>query len=364
MRPQIKVKKTESSKLNSFNPKQIPFGKVFTDHMLICDYKDGAWQTPEIIPFGNISVSPALSSLHYGQSIFEGMKAYKNKEGKVTLFRPQENAKRLNASALRMCMPSFPEDLFLQCVEEYVALEVDWIPTGMGSALYLRPFMFATDEYLGIKPSDNYRFMLYACPVGAYYSEPIKVYIEPRYVRAVRGGVGAAKCAGNYAASLYPAMNARKKGFDQILWTDALTHDFIEETGTSNVFVKVGNQIFTPPLSDSILPGITRDSVITLLENWDFEVIQEEIRVQQLISWHQEGALDEMFVSGTAATVMNIQLFGYKDQQYKLKLEHATLAPKIVAYLHDLKILADHDPFNWIYTLETKALLSDSTINS
>lgn len=360
MRVQIKVKKTESSKLNSFNPQQISFGKVFTDHMLVCDYQNGAWQTPEIVPFSNISVSPALSSLHYGQSIFEGMKAYKNEQGTVTLFRPLENAKRLNASALRMCMPSFPEDLFIQCLEEFVALESDWIPTEKGSSLYLRPFMFATDEYLGIKPSDNYKFMLYACPVGAYYSEPVKVYIEPHYVRAVKGGVGAAKCAGNYAASLYPAKIAREKGFDQILWTDAFTHHFIEETGTSNVFVKVGNQIYTPPLSDSILPGITRDSVITLLEDWNYEVIQENISVNQLIQWHQDGVLEEMFVSGTAATVMNIQLFGYQDQKYKLNLDSDLLAPQIVSHFYNLKTRACEDPFGWVHPLQLNTTLAES----
>jgi branched-chain amino acid aminotransferase len=348
MSVQISIKKTEQSRLNSFNPEKIEFGKVFSDHMLICDYKNGQWQEPYIIPYGEIELSPALSAIHYGQSIFEGLKAYKNQDDIVTLFRPEQNAKRLNRSAQRMCMPDFPEDLFLECLETIVDLERDWIPTTPGSSLYLRPFMFATDEFLGIKPSEKYKFMIYCCPVGSYYSAPVKVFIDKHYVRAVRGGVGAAKCAGNYAASLYPAKLAREKGFDQILWTDAIEHKYLEETGTSNIFVKCGNDVHTPPLSDSILPGITRDTVITHLKDLGYNVIEQNIAISDLVSWHENGLIDEMFVSGTAATVINIQLFGLEEKIYKLNLDKELLAEKIKTDFENIKFLKTKDKHGWV----------------
>jgi branched-chain amino acid aminotransferase len=352
MKVQISINKTKESRIKTFNPEKIEFGKVFTDHMVVCDFEDGAWSDPKIIPFGDIEISPALSALHYGQSIFEGMKAYKNEEGEVTLFRPLENAKRLNKSAERMCMPSLPEDIFLASVHALVDLEREWIPNNPGSSLYLRPFMFATDEFLGIKPSDKYRFMVYACPVSSYYSAPVKVYIDTYYARAVRGGVGAAKCAGNYAASLYPAKKAREKGFDQVLWTDAIKHEFIEETGTSNVFIKCGNKVYTPSLSDSILPGITRDSVIVLLQSFGYEVVEEPIAVNDLIEWHKAGEIDEMFVSGTAATVINIQHFGKEDEVYYLNLDQPLLAVKIKDTFELLKTGKLEDSFNWIESVQ------------
>lgn len=356
MKVQISINKTKESRIKTFNPEKIEFGKVFTDHMVVCDFENGAWGDPKIIPFGDIEISPALSALHYGQSIFEGMKAYKNSQGDVTLFRPLENAKRLNRSAERMCMPTLPEDIFMQSVHALVDLERDWIPAAEGSSLYLRPFMFATDEFLGIKPSDNYRFMVYACPVSSYYSAPVKVYIDKVYSRAVRGGVGAAKCAGNYAASLFPAKKAREKGFDQVLWTDALTHEYIEETGTSNIFIKSGNTIYTPALSDSILPGITRDSVITLLRSMQYNVIEGPIAVNDLITWYKDGKVDEMFVSGTAATVINIQQFGMEDEVFKLNLDQPLLAIQIKETFEALKTGKIKDTFDWIESVEEYSL--------
>jgi len=356
MSVQISIKKTEESRINSFNPEKIEFGKVFTDHMLVCDYKNGKWEAPYIIPFSDIKLSPALSAIHYGQSIFEGLKAYKNAEGEVTLFRAEENAKRLNKSAERMCMPSFPEDLFLQCVETLVDLEREWIPTLDGSSLYLRPFMFATDEFLGIRPSEKYKFMIYCCPVTTYYSAPVKVFIDEYYVRAVAGGVGAAKCAGNYAASLYPAKLAREKGFDQILWTDAIEHKYLEETGTSNIFVVCGKTVYTPALSDSILPGITRDSVIKQLKKWNINVVEGNIAVSDLVDWHNKGLVDEMFVSGTAATVVNIQHFGLRDKIYALNLDKELLAEKIKLHFDKIKTLQVEDDFGWIRKVESTEL--------
>jgi branched-chain amino acid aminotransferase len=353
---QIKINKTKDSRLASFNPENISFGKVFTDHMIVCDYVNNEWQQPELVPFSKIALSPALSALHYGQSIFEGLKAYKNEQGQITLFRPEQNARRLNASAHRMCMPAFPETLFIDCIKTLIEVDKDWIPIGENASLYLRPFMFATDEFLGIRPSDNYKFVLYACPVGKYYDHAVKVYIDEHYSRAVKGGVGAAKCAGNYAASLYPAKLAREKGYDQILWTDAFEHRYLEETGTSNIFVKSGQTIFTPPLSDSILPGITRDSVIILLQKMGYQVIEKQISVDELIELHKRNELDEMFVTGTAATVTNIQLFGYKNQNYQVTHEGKTLANEIKSYMYHLKTLTIEDPFGWIIKVEPSSV--------
>jgi branched-chain amino acid aminotransferase len=348
MTVQISINKIQESKISDFNPEKIEFGKVFTDHMVVCDYKNGEWLTPQIVPFGKISVSPALSAIHYGQSIFEGLKAYKNSEGEITMFRPLENAKRLNKSAQRMSMPELPEEIFMACIEALVSLDSDWIPASDNNSLYLRPFMFATDEFLGIRPSDNYKFMVYACPVGDYYSAPVKVYVEEHYSRASRGGVGAAKCAGNYAASLYPAKLCREKGYDQVLWTDPIEHKYLEETGTSNIFVKCGNFVYTPPLSDSILPGITRDSVITLLKDWGYNLIETQIAVQDIIDWNKQGILDEMFVSGTAATVINIQKVGFKDFDINLDLDKNLLAEEIKKEFSKLRTLKIEDRFNWI----------------
>lgn len=349
---QITLNKTKESRIKSFNPEKIEFGKVFSDHMIVIDYREGAWQQPQLVPFDKLSVSPALSAIHYGQSIFEGLKAYKNNQGDVTLFRPEMNAQRMNRSAERMCMPSIPEELFLKCVHTLVDIDSEWIPIGDSSSLYLRPFMFATDEFLGIRPSENYKFVVYACPVGTYYSAPVKVYIEEHYVRAVRGGVGAAKCAGNYAASLYPAKLAREKGYDQILWTDAIEHTYLEETGTSNIFIVSGNTVYTPPLSDSILPGITRDSVIKLLAYLGYELIEKQISIDELISLHASGKLDELFVTGTAATVTNIQLFGRQDNKYELDLNKAVVAKKIQQTLYQMKTLLHEDPFKWIHKVQ------------
>ncbi len=234
--------------------------------MFTLEYKNGQWQNASITPYGDISLSPALSAIHYGQSIFEGMKAYKGPDNKPLLFRPLDNWKRLNTSARRMSMPEIPQDLFMQGINALVEVDQDWIPSKEGSALYIRPFMFATDDFIGVRPSDNFLFMIFSCPVNAYYSEPLRVIAEDRYVRAVKGGVGAAKCAGNYGLSMLPSKEAHDKGYNQIIWLDGLERKYIEETGTTNIFVAIGDKVLTPNLDGTILAGITRDSVITLLK--------------------------------------------------------------------------------------------------
>jgi branched-chain amino acid aminotransferase len=348
MSVKININKTNQSKLSEFDPDKIVFGKTFSDHMLVRKYRDASWGEASILPYGKISVSPAMSSLHYGQSIFEGLKAFKSPEGKITLFRPYDNAKRLNKSAIRMCMPELPVQDFVDMLKAFAEIESDWISNTKGHSLYLRPFMFATDEFLGIRPSDNYDFMIYACPVSTYYSAPVNVYIETHYARAVKGGVGSAKCAGNYAASLYPAKLSKAKGYDQNLWTDALTHEFLEETGTSNIFIIKGNQVFTPELNDSILEGITRDSVIKLMKDFGMEVIETKIRVEELIQWHYNKEIDEMFVTGTAATVMNIKSFGNQDNNYALDLEKPLISEKIIEEFYLIRSLQIPDRHGWI----------------
>ena len=258
----IEITKVKESRINQLDPNNIVFGSLYSDHMLVADYIDGEWQTPKIVPFGEMSFNPGLASLHYGQSIFEGMKAFKNDAGEALLFRPLENFKRFNISAERMCMVPVPEEIFIGGLEELMRIDNAWIPTGEDNSLYLRPFMFATDTYLGVRPSLSYRFMIITSPAGKYYSKPPRVKVETEYIRAAEGGVGYAKCAGNYAASLYPAKLAQQKGYDQLLWTDAAEHKYFEESGTMNVmFVKDG-KLITPATSSTILKGTTREALI------------------------------------------------------------------------------------------------------
>lgn len=321
--------------------------------MFICDYIDGKWQKPRIEPFGKIPLSPTLSALHYGQAIFEGMKAFKTPEGKVSFFRPIENLNRLNSSAERMCMPQLPEDIFMEGLHCLVDLDKDWIPSIPGSSLYIRPFMFATDDFLGVKQSETYSFMVYACPVNAYYNHHLKVKVEEQYTRGAKGGVGAAKCAGNYAAAMYPTKLAQQAGFDQVLWTDGETHTFLEETGTSNVFVITNDTVYTPELTDSLLAGITRKSVIELLKDMGKTVVEKHISVNELIEWHKQGALREMFVTGTAATITNIELFAYKGNSYQMDTSIELLGNTVKAKLSDIRTHSIPDKFNWMMPLQT-----------
>jgi branched-chain amino acid aminotransferase len=348
----ITTNQIEESRISSFDPENIVFGRVFTDHMFSCDFKNGQWQDFRIEPFGKIPLSPTLSALHYGQAIFEGMKAVKNTDGIITLFRPEKNLERLNFSADRMCMPQLPEEVFMTALKKLLVMDKDWIPAKRGSALYIRPFMFATDDFLGVKASENYCFMMYGCPVNSYYSHPLKVRVEETYTRASKGGVGAAKCAGNYAASMYPTKLAQQDGFDQVLWTDGEHHEFLEETGTSNVFIITEDAVYTPELNDSLLAGITRDSIIEILKSQGRTVIQKRISVHELVKWHERGEIREMFVSGTAATVTNIEMFSYKDQKYQVNAGENLLSTELIGAFNDMKTLITPDRFNWITIVE------------
>jgi branched-chain amino acid aminotransferase len=351
---EIRVTKTANSSLNKVDWENLPFGKVFSDHMLVMDYKDGEWQTPEIVPFESLNLHPATSAIHYGQSIFEGLKAYRNKDAEVVIFRPEKNAKRFAESCKRMCMPELPEELFLECVNRVVDIDREWIPKKEGYSLYIRPFLFATDDYIGIKPSDTYKFMIFTCPVGSYYAEPLRVKIEEKYTRAAAGGVGRAKTAGNYAASLYPAKLGKDQGYHQLVWTDAENHEYIEESGTMNIMFVINGTLVTPSEeSDTILPGITKRSVVELANSWGMKVEERKVSVKEIIEGIESGAVTEVFGAGTAATIAQIQTIGYKGKDYQLSpIETREFSNKVYKHLDDIKLGRVNDEFGWIWKVK------------
>ena len=343
------VTKTSDSKIKYFDWDHLDFGKNFSDHMFLMEYKDGAWSQGEIVPFANLTMHPAMSAIHYGQSIFEGLKANRTVNNEISIFRPDMNAKRFNESAERMCMPTIPEDLFVEAIRQLVALDDEWVTFREGHSLYIRPFMYATDELVGIRPSRTYKFLIITTPVGHYYSEPVNVKIEKSYTRAASGGVGRAKAAGNYAASMYPAMQAQKEGFHQLVWTDAAEHKYIEESGTMNIVFQIGDKLITPDENhDTILRGITKRSVFEIAEKWGVEVEERMITVAEIIEAAKNGSLKDAFGAGTAATIAPIAMIGYEDEKYVLPpVEERLLSNKIKKYLGDLKTGRIADEFCW-----------------
>jgi len=345
----IKATKTSNSKINEVDWDNIPFGRVFSDHMLVMDYKNGKWEEPEIIPFGDMVLHPAVSAIHYGQSIFEGMKAYRTVDGEPVIFRPEMNAKRFRKSAHRMCMADISEDLFLYCLDELLKFDDEWVPKKSTNSLYIRPFMFATDGYTGIKPSETYRFMIFTCPVGSYYTEAINVKIEENFSRAAEGGVGAAKAAGNYAASLYPAKLEQDKGFHQLIWTDAKTHEYIEEAGTMNILFVIDGKLITPAESDTILAGISKRSVIELAQDWGMPVEERKVSVKEVIQALEDGRMTEAFGAGTAATIAPIKMIGFRDKEYNLPgVEKREFSKRVLEELDNIKYGRIEDRFGWI----------------
>ena len=348
----IPVTKIEHSRLQELDFNNLPFGKNFTDHMLEADYEDGEWKKVEIKPYQPLLLSPSLAALHYGQAIFEGIKAYKNSEGEPFIFRPYDNFKRFNISAERMQMPAIPEDIFIEGMKQLIALDSDWIPTKPNSSLYIRPFMFATDEALGVKASEKYKFLIILSPSGSYHSEPMRLYVEEKYVRAVPGGVGFAKAAGNYAVSLYPAAKAKELGYDQILWTDGYEHKYIQEAGMMNVVFIIGNTVVTPDLeSGTILAGVTRNSVLTILKEMGFTIEERPISIDEVIEAYKSGTLKEVFGTGTAATVAPIQELRYKDFVMKFDIAKWETAPKITRWLTEIREGKREDKYGWIVKL-------------
>ena len=343
----IKITKIAQSKVSQVDINNITMGNAFTDHMFICEYQNGEWQNPRIESLAMIQTHPAAMALHYGQAIFEGMKATLGKDKTPLLFRPDENAKRLNFSADRMGMPTFPEDLFVEALKKFVDLERNWIPTSAGSALYLRPFMYADEAFIGMRASTSFKFIVMASPAGPFFSKPIKLYAETKYVRAVNGGTGEAKAAGNYAAAIRPTEYAKAKGYDQVLWLDAQNYEHIQEVGTMNIFFKIDGKILTPDLSGSILSGITRMSVITILRDKGFEVIERPITISEIKLASIRGTLDEAFGAGTAVGIAMIEEIGNMDFTINFPKENP-VSEMVKTTLNDIKLQIVADKFGWI----------------
>jgi branched-chain amino acid aminotransferase len=344
----ISITQVQESRISELDFDHIEFAKIYSDHMFLADYRNGEWQNLRIQPYKNISLSPANPAIHYGQSIFEGLKAYKNDEGGVLVFRPTDNYHRMNESAERMVMPEIPEELFMEGLVELLKLDKAWVPSKEGTALYIRPFMFATDEFIGVKPSDTFTFMIITSPVGAYYSHPVKVKIEKHYTRAVKGGTGYAKTAGNYAASLYPALLAQKDGYDQLIWTDGQTHEYVEESGTMNLMFIINDMLVTAPTGDTILRGITRDSVLKLAQSWGVPVEERPISVVELIAAIEDGSLKEAFGVGTAATIAHIATIANDGVDYELPGdERWEFSNRVLATLDGIKTGRIEDKFGW-----------------
>lgn len=350
MKFEITTEKVKESRISQLDPNNIGFGKVFTDHMFLADYENGEWINPRIAPYGPISLSPATSAIHYGQAIFEGMKVFASSKNDhdIVMFRPLDNAKRLNKSAARLAMPDVPEDLFMAGLTQLLDLDRQWVPRVEGGALYVRPYMFATDDFIGVKPSERYCFAIFCCPVGPYYNKALRVKVEEEYSRAAPGGVGFTKCAGNYAAAMYPTALAQKEGFDQVLWTDPIEHKFVEETGTTNFFAVLGEKIVTPSLTHTMLAGITRDSVVQSLRHLGYEVEERPLSVNELKEHLAAGNLKELFITGTAATLINLDGFGHDGQYYEVqKNGDNTISTEVKKFLDDIKLQHSDDVFSW-----------------
>jgi len=348
----VAIEKVKNSKIHDVDFDNLSFGSVYTDHMLICDYKDGKWMVPKIVPYQPITLDPSAKIFHYGQSIFEGMKAYKDEDGKVWLFRPLENFKRFNKSAERLAIPELPESHFMDGLLALINLESDWVPQNPGSSLYIRPFMFASGKGFHASPANEYKFIIACAPSGSYFSGKVKVLIEETYSRAANGGVGYAKAGGNYAGQFYPTKLAAEKGYQQVIWTDDNTHEFIEEAGAMNVFVRINDTLMTAPTSDRILDGITRKSILDIANDMGIKTEVRKISVHELVEAANNGTLKEMFGAGTAAVVSPISGFGYHGKDYELPEVANSYADQLKKRITDIQYNRAEDKFGWRYPVE------------
>jgi len=343
----IDIQRSPKSKLNDTNFDNLVFGQVFTDHMMECDFKDGEWQTPVIKPYGPLSIAPSARVFHYGQAVFEGMKAYKDNEDKIWLFRPDQNFERINKSSVRLAIPEFPKEYFFNALEELLKLDKDWIKKGFGNSLYIRPFVIATEAGVSASPAKEYKFMIICSPAQAYYSGEVRVKFSEKFSRAADGGVGFAKAAGNYGAQFYPTNLAKEEGFQQIIWTDANTHDYLEEAGTMNIFFRIGDKLITAPTNDRILDGVTRKSVLTLAEEFNIETEVRRVSVKEIIEAAENGELKEMFGSGTATVINPIVGFGHKDKKFDLPKLEDSYAKFFKDKLMKIQYNEAEDKFGW-----------------
>lgn len=348
------VQTTVQSRINEVDFDQLEFGKYIADHMLVCDYADGVWQQPEIVPYADITVSPSALALHYGQTVFEGMKAFRMSpgpggiDGRINIFRIEKHYSRFVKSLERMCMAVVPKDIFIEGLKQLIELDKAWVPSKTGHALYLRPFVFASEARFGVKVSEAYRFIVFTGPVPSLYADPIKVKVETHYIRAARGGTGFAKCGGNYGASFLPTQKARLAGYDQVLWTDAKEHKFIEESGMMNVMFVINNILVTAPLSDSILDGVTRDSLLTLAKTLGIKTEERPIAVAELEQAFTDGTITEAFGVGTAAVVAPIKMININGIDYRLpKYDEGKILYKLKNKLEQIRLGIDADDHNW-----------------
>lgn len=346
----IKITPIGTSKLEGISLENIPFGKHFTDHMLEANFSNGQWHTPEIKPYQELSLAPSLAALHYGQAIFEGIKAYKDGNGNPQIFRPLDNFHRFNVSATRMQMPNVPEEIFMEGMRQLIAIDSNWIPAMPNHSLYIRPFMFSSDEAIGVRPSDQYKFLIILSPTGPYYATPMRIYVEEHYVRAVPGGYGYAKAAGNYAGALHASAIAHQKGYDQVLWMDALEHKYVQECGTMNAFFIIGDTAITPGLEDgTILAGVTRDSTIVLLQEMGLKVEERPLSIDEITAAYQAGTLKEVFGTGTAATISMIRELKYKELEMKFDTDSWTIAPEVKKRMDAIKYGDAADTHGWMF---------------
>ncbi len=352
----IHIEKTANPKAKP-DQAELGFGIHFTDHMFILDYTEGqGWHDPRIVPYGPLDMDPSAMVLHYGQATFEGLKAYKTGDGRILLFRPQANIARMNVSNERLCIPAVDTDLALEAITALVKLDQDWIPQEEGTSLYIRPFVIATDPYLGVRPSYTYKFIVILSPVGAYYPEgldPVKIYVEEDYVRAVRGGLGFTKTPGNYAASLKAQEEAKKKGYTQVLWLDGMHKEFIEEVGTMNVFFKLNGTVITPELQGSILAGVTRDSSIKLLNLWGVKVEERPLSIFEVYKAQAAGKLDEVFGTGTAAVISPVGELNFKGDVISINNgQIGDIANRLYDTMTGIQYGRLEDPFGWMYEIK------------
>jgi branched-chain amino acid aminotransferase len=343
----LEVIKSETTKIHEVDFNNLGFGKVYTDHMMVCDYKNGAWEMPKIMPYQAITLEPSAKIFHYGQSIFEGMKGYKDAEGNILLFRPMDNCKRLNISAKRLAIPEVPETFFMDGLKTLLQVDSDWIPTAEGSSLYIRPFIFATGQGFHASPADEYKLIIALSPSGPYFSGKVKVLIEEKYSRSANGGVGYAKAGGNYAGQFYPTQLAIDKGYNQVIWTDDTHHDYIEEAGAMNIFMRINDTLITAPTSDRILDGITRKSIIEIAKDKNIPVEVRRIKVSEVVEAAKNGSLKEMFGAGTAAVISPIAGFGYRGEDFDLPELDETYAAKLKKSITDIQTNKSEDPYGW-----------------
>lgn len=350
---EIDIVKSDTSKIDAVDFENLMFGRTFSDHMFICDYENGEWQTPKIIPYQAMTMDPSARVFHYGQAVFEGMKAYKDDHGKVWLFRPEDNFNRINKSSARLAMPEFPKEYFMKGLTTLLQMDSAWVKPGKGNSLYIRPFIIATDPAISASPSSNYRFMIICAPAKAYYTDKIRVLIAEKYSRSANGGVGFAKAAGNYAAQFYPTSLAQERGFQQVIWTDADTHERLEEAGTMNVFFRINDTLITAPLSDRILDGITRRSIIQLAKDNGIEVEVRPITVTEIKEASKNGSLKEIFGAGTAAVISPISAFEHAEVLFELPNMEDSYADLLKDKMLNIQHNYDEDIHGWRYEVKS-----------